>query len=136
MRKRYSKEKKRSGGIPTDSFSDIAFLLIIYFLVATTLVKVNSITADLPSGEKSAQTESDKTPIVNLRGAEIFLNDKKLTIELLEERLAALELASKEPKDRVIMLESAKGTPYENYFQALAAISANGGVVALVEEDK
>ena len=99
-------------------------------------MKVNTITADLPSGEKSAQTESDKTPIVNLRGAEIFLNDKKLTIALLEERLAALELASKEPKDRVIMLESAKGTPYENYFQALAAISANGGVVAIVEEEK
>ena len=137
MSKRYSKEKKhRTGGIPTDSFSDIAFLLIIYFLVATSLVKVNTITADLPSGEKSAQTESDKTPIVNLRGAEIFLNDKKLTIALLEERLAALELASKEPKDRVIMLESAKGTPYENYFQALAAISANGGVVAIVEEEK
>ena len=137
MRRKFGKDKRREGGgIPTDSFSDIAFLLIIYFLVATTLVKVNTITADLPSGEKSAQTESDKTPIVNLRGAEIFLNDKKLTIELLEERLAALELASKEPKDRVIMLESAKGTPYENYFQALAAISANGGVVAIVEEEK
>ena len=133
MRK-HSKEKKRGGGIPTDSFSDIAFLLIIYFLVATTLVKVSAVTADLPSGEKSAQTESDKTPIVNLRGAEIFLNDKKMTMDGLEERLAALELASKDPGDRVIMLESAKGTPYGNYFQALAAISANGGVVAIVED--
>ena len=34
------------------------------------------------------------------------------------------------------MLESAKGTPYENYFQALASISANDGVVAIVEEDE
>ncbi|QTN33090.1 biopolymer transporter ExbD [Akkermansiaceae bacterium] len=135
MRKKYSKEKKhRSGEIPTGSFSDIAFLLIIYFLVATTLVKVKTITADLPSGEKSAQTESEKTPIVNLRGAEIFLNDKKLTMDELEDRLAALELGAKEPSDRVVMLESAKGTPYGNYFQALAAISANEGVVAIVEE--
>ena len=48
-RKRHSKEKKnRDMSIPTDSFSDIAFLLIIYFLVATTLIKVNSISADLP----------------------------------------------------------------------------------------
>ena len=136
MRKRYSREKKhRSGEIPTGSFSDIAFLLIIYFLVATTLVKVKTITADLPSGEKAAQTESDKTPIVNLRGSEIFLNDKKMDMEMLDARLAALELAEKEPGDRVIMLESAKGTPYQNYFQALATISANDGVVAIVEED-
>lgn len=136
-RKRYSREKKhRSGEIPTGSFSDIAFLLIIYFLVATTLVKVKTITADLPSGEKSSETQSDKTPIVNLRGEEVFFNDKKVEMKLLNERLAALDLGEKEPGDRVIMLESAKGTPYENYFQALATISANDGVVAIVEEDE
>lgn len=136
-RKRYSKEKKhRSGEIPTGSFSDIAFLLIIYFLVATTLVKVKTIAADLPSGEKSSQTQSDKTPIVNLRGSEIFFNDKKVSIDLLNERLSDLKLGEKVPSKRVIMLESTKGTPYENYFQVLAGISANQGVVAIVEDDK
>jgi biopolymer transport protein ExbD len=137
MPRRQKQEKKhRSGSIPTDSFSDIAFLLIIYFLVATTLIKVKSVTADLPAGEKSTQAQSDKTPIINLRGAEIFFNDKKTSIAELEERLAALELAKQEGEKRVIMLESAQGTPYENYFQALAAISAHDGVVAIVENEK
>jgi biopolymer transport protein ExbD len=134
--KRSKQEKKhRSGEIPTGSFSDIAFLLIIYFLVATTLVKVKSITADLPAGEKSTQAQSDKTPIINLRGAEVFFNDKRMEMPELNERLAALDLPNKDGEKRVIMLESAKGTPYENYFQALAAISANGGVVAIVEDE-
>ena len=137
MRKKYSREKKhRSGEIPTGSFSDIAFLLIIYFLVATTLVKVKSITADLPSGEKATQQQSDKTPIINLRGDEIRFNDKRMDIAELNDRLAALGLAEKEGDKKVILLESAGGTLYDNYFQALAAISANGGVVALVEEDE
>ena len=136
-RKRYSREKKhRSGEIPTGSFSDIAFLLIIYFLVVTTLVKVSSITADLPSGEKTNQPQSDKTPIVNVRGQEYFLNDKKVSVEGLNDRLASLELAEKEAGKRVVLLEAAKGTPYNNYFQALAAISKNGGVVAPVQEDE
>jgi biopolymer transport protein ExbD len=136
MRKRYSREKKhRSGEIPTGSFSDIAFLLIIYFLVATTLVKVWTITADLPSGEKATQSQPEKTPIVNLRGSEIFFNDKKMNMAALNERLAALNLSDREPEKRVIMLESAKGTPYEHYFQALAAISENDGVVAIVEDE-
>ncbi len=135
MKRRKQEKKHRDGTIPTDSFSDIAFLLIVYFLVATTLVKVKSITADLPAGEKSTQAQSDKTPIVNLRGPEIFFNDKRVEIPELNERLAALELHDKEGEKRVIMLESAKGTPYENYFQALATISANGGVVAIVEEE-
>lgn len=136
MRKRSRGEKRhREGEIPTGSFSDIAFLLIIYFLVATTLLKVKTITADMPAGEKSAQSQSDKTPIVNLRGEEIFLNDKPVDIVGLNERLAALELFNKESKDRVIMLESASGTAYGNYYQAMASISANGGVIALVKED-
>lgn len=134
--KRSKQEKKhRNGTIPTDSFSDIAFLLIVYFLVATTLVKVKSITADLPAGEKSTQAQSEKTPIINLRGAEVFFNDKRMEMPELNERLAALDLPNQDGEKRVIMLESAKGTPYENYFQALAAISANGGVVAIVEEE-
>jgi biopolymer transport protein ExbD len=135
--KRSKQEKKhRNGTIPTDSFSDIAFLLIIYFLVATTLVKVKSITADLPAGEKSTSAQSDKTPTINLRGSEIFFDDKPLDLEALNVRLAALDLAKLEPDKRVVLLESAAGTPYQNYFQALAAISANGGVVALVEDTK
>ncbi len=137
MRNKDSKgKKKRVGAIPTDSFSDIAFLLIVYFMVATTLLKVKSITADLPSGEKAAQAQSEKTPIVNLRGAEIFFNDKPVEMDDLNARLAALELAQKQNAQRVIMLESARGTPYENYFKALAAISSNGGVVAIVEAEE
>ena len=136
MPRRLKSEKKhRSGEIPTDSFSDIAFLLIIYFLVATTLVKVKSITADLPAGEKSTQAQSEKTPIINLRGAEVFFNDKRMEMAELNQRLAALDLPGKEGDKRVIMLESAKGTPYQSYFEALAAISANGGVVAIVEDE-
>jgi len=130
------KEKDRSMRIPTDSFSDIAFLLIIYFLVATSLIKVKSITADLPSGEKQAQAQIEKTPVVNLRGNEIFFNDKPVTIAELEARLAALDLRAQESSKRVVMLESTRDTSYEAYFQALAAVSANGGVVALVEEGK
>ena len=137
MRNRYTREKKhRTGEIPTGSFSDIAFLLIIYFLVATTLVKVSGITADLPSGEKTTQTQTEKTPTVNLRSGEIFFNDKKVELEILSERLAALDLANQEGKKRVIMLEADNGTSYENYYQALATISANGGIIAPVESEE
>jgi biopolymer transport protein ExbD len=134
-RRREHEKRHRTGEIPTGSFSDIAFLLIIYFLVATTLVKVKSITADLPSGEKQAQAQLDKTPIVNLRGSDIYFSDRKVTVENLNDRLAALELSRQPPDKRVIMLESTSTTSYNSYYQVLAAISANGGVVAIVEEE-
>jgi biopolymer transport protein ExbD len=134
--KRRGEKKHQVGTIPTDSFSDIAFLLIIYFLVATSLVRVQSITADMPSGEKATQTQPEKTPIVNLRGGQVFFNDAAVTLEALDEKLVDLDLPSRQPEKRVIMLESAAGTPYDMYFQALAAISARGGVVALVDGEE
>ena len=136
IRRKHKKKKDRDVEIPTGSFSDIAFLLIIFFILSTSLVKVKSIAADLPTGEKQAEAQSDKTPIVNLRGNEVFFNDKPVTVENLDARLAALELAKQEPGKRVIMLESTKATAYELYFQVLAAISAHGGVVAIVESEK
>ncbi len=134
-RKKQEKQH-RTGEIPTGSFSDIAFLLIIYFLVATTLVKVKSVTADLPTGEKQAQAQVSETPEVNVRGERIFFSGKEVTLENLNARLAALKLGEQPPADRVVMLESTNDTPYEVYFQALAAISANNGVVAIVEADE
>ena len=138
MRQKGQKRKKsqRDGEIPTNSFSDIAFLLIIYFLVATTLVKVKTITAEMPTGEKNAESQSDKTPTINLRAGDIHFNDKKIDIEELNIKLAELDLQAKDPSKRVILLESVDGTPYQDYFQALATISAHGGVVAIVEEDE
>lgn len=129
-------KKHRTGEIPTGSFADIAFLMIIYFLVATTLVKVKSITADLPTGEKQADAQIDKTPTLNLRDEEMLFNDNAVTLVELNDRLAALKLPDQEPGKRIIMLEATDETPYEVYFHALAAISANGGVVALVEEEE
>lgn len=135
MKRNRQEKKHRSGEIPTGSFSDIAFLLIIYFLVATTLVKVKTISADLPSGQKSPQAQTDKIPVVKLNGSQILFNDDVVDLPGLEGRLAVLELHEAEGQKKVIMLDSTRTTPYENYFHALAAISANGGIVALVEEE-
>ena len=139
LRHRRKQEKKhRSGEIPVGSFSDIAFLLIIYFLLATTLVKIYSITADLPTGEKQDQTQDDATPSIVLRGDDVFFNDGKrdrfVTIDELDAMLSGLYLEQKPAEKRVVMLEATDQTPYGIYFRALETISANGGVVALVEE--
>jgi biopolymer transport protein ExbD len=138
MFKRRKKKAKshREINIPTGSFSDIAFLLILYFMVATTLVRTKSITADLPTGEKQSEAQVDETPVVNLRGPDIYFSDKKVSLENLNARLAALKLSEQDPEQRVIMLESTNVTGYETYYQALAAISAHGGVVAIVEEEE
>ena len=98
------------------------------------MMKLKGITADLPSGEKAEQAQSSKTPIVNLRGDQIFFNDKPVSIQELEARLAVLNLGEAQGNAKVIMLESTRDTPYQSYYEAMAAISEHGGVIAIVEE--
>lgn len=137
-RSRKRAKKERDGEIPVGSFSDIAFLLIVYFMVATTLVKVKAIQADIPSGESSSSesSESDDTPTIALINGQIKFKENNVTLEVLNERLEALKLNEKEGDKKVILLESSPDTPYSLYFKALAAISSNGGVVAIVEEEE
>ena len=104
--------------------------------MATTLVKVKSVTADMPTGEATQSAAKDDTPTINLIGNEIRFKDKPVSLDILNERLAALNLREKEGDKRVIMLEATRETPYEVYFKALAAISSNGGIVALIENEE
>ena len=60
--------KKRDDSVPVDAFSDIAFLIIIFFLVATTLSKTKGFDTEIPSskdGEGEAQAE---VPSIELQG--------------------------------------------------------------------
>jgi biopolymer transport protein ExbD len=54
---------------------------------------------------------------------------------VLRDRLLDLRLGSKQGEERIVLLEAAGKTDYQTYYEAMAAISAAGGVVAIVQED-
>ena len=135
-RRKKKVKKKREGEIQVGSFSDIAFLLIVYFMVATTLVKLKGVPVDMPSGQESNAPSESKTPTVLLKGEEIYFKDKPHTYDELVAKLDALKLAESEGEDKVIMLESTAETPYSHYYKVLATISKKGGIIALVESEE
>jgi biopolymer transport protein ExbD len=123
--------------IPTDSVSDIAFLLIIFFILTTTLSKLSGFTAELPSADpsqKQAAATETKTPGVQLAGGKLLFNEQEVSLAALRDRLLDLQLASKQGQEKVVMLEAAGKVDYQTYYAAMAAIAAAGGVVAIVEE--
>jgi biopolymer transport protein ExbD len=134
-RKDKKAKKTREGEISVGSFSDIAFLLIIYFIVATTLVKVKGVPVDMPSGQESSGKSENKTPTVMIKGDEIYFKDKPHTFDELMDKLDALKLEEAEGEDKVIMLESTAETSYGAYYRVMAAISKKGGIIALVESE-
>lgn len=131
------RREKREPDIPTDSVSDIAFLLIIFFILTTTLAKLTGFQSELPSADASQRQAQNqpKTPGVQLANGKLLFNEQEVTPQVLRERLLDLRLGSRQGEDKVVMLEAAGKVDYQTYFETMAAITTAGGVVAIVEEE-
>ncbi len=120
--------------MPVSSFSDIAFLLIIFFILTTTFNQATGFLADIPAGAKGEAQE--KTVSVALHDDKISLNDENVDILTLRRRLREMKLHEKEGDARMILLTAAGAVTYQDYFEAMAAISAAGGMVVIEREEE
>ena len=129
------RKQRRATEIPVSSFSDIAFLLIIFFILATTLVQITGVITEIPSGEKAEAQQKDESPNVQLQGKKIFFNEDRVDMKQFRQRLAKLNLHKKTGDDKVILLEASGNVTYQDYFDVMASISAAGGVTAILQEE-
>ena len=131
------KKKKIAGeDIPVASFSDIAFLLIIFFILVTSLHKDEGFITEIPAGEKS-EAKSEKNTTIAIRNDKLFINDKDVSTKELYRELKELKLGEKKTEDeKMVMLEAIGNVSYQNYYAAMSAISSAGGIVAIVKEDE
>lgn len=122
--------------LPVSSFSDIAFLLIIFFILVTSLEQFAGFQASLPAGDQSAeQVDAEEMPTVKVHDSRITLNEETVSAEQLFQRLAAMNLAERaSDEDRIVIIEASGRVPYQVYYEVMAAISGAGGVIAIVQE--
>lgn len=130
------RRKRREVDVPVAAFSDIAFQLIIFFIVAATLVQITGTLTEIPSGEKAQAKEEKETPTVKLQGDRVLFNDKHVEMNDLRRRLADLKLHQKTDDEKVVLLEASGNVTYQTYFDVMASISAAGGVTAILQEEK
>ena len=121
--------------MPTSSFSDIAFLLIIYFLIATTLQSMRGFVTDLPAGEKS-QTKTEQATSITIVDGYINVNDDRVTADEMRRRLRELKLREKSGDQKVVLLEAIGDADYQTYYDVMAAISEAGGAIGIVRQAK
>ena len=112
--------------MPVAAFSDIAFQLIIFFIVAATLVQITGTVTEIPSGEKAQNKEEKETATVKLRNDRVLFNDKHVEMPELRRRLADLNLHQKTDDQKVVLLEASGDVTYQAYFDVMASISAAG----------
>jgi len=130
-----AREKQRFGieDLPVASFSDLAFLLIIFFILTTTLVATRGFLTEFPAGERSEKQEK-KATTVSLRDGRISFNGAEMDLPKLAHELAALKLHDRTGDDKVVVLEASGRVEYQNYFEVMATITQSGGTLCIVRE--
>ena len=135
--------KKRQGDVEPDltSFSDIANLLIIFFILTTTLARPWGRTVDMPSAATppQEQREQSDTPTVNLMRDRITIaeggdGEKEVTMNELRQFLWKKNFPKMDDKHKSVSVETSDDVPYERYYQVVTAIAAAGGVVAILTD--
>jgi biopolymer transport protein ExbD len=135
MGKRRPRRRMGCDEIPVSSFADIAFLLIIFFILATTLVKTQGFHTEFPQGEKSEEPPK-KTTTIQLHHDKMTLNDEPVDLPKLRAALAELKLHTRTGDDKVVLLEATGKVGYQRYFEVMAAVTRAGGTLCIVREEE
>lgn len=119
------------------AMSDVAFLLIIFFIVTSSFSHARKLPLELP-GEKTADVQSQKPsppPSVRVAATRVFLNDRPLELWQVTADLRTLLLDKPQPKDRVVILRAEDKVPMERVVEVMDAIRSADAVVGFLELD-
>jgi len=124
------REDREGGEIPTAGMADIAFLLLIFFLVTTTINVDTGIGMTLPPKLQDQQPPPVKDRnmfkiLVNAQG-ELLVEEEQANINQLRDRVKKHVTnygnepdLSESPSDAVISIKTDAQTPYDTYIKVL-----------------
>ena len=121
-----SKETSEAESLNITPLIDVVFLLIIFFLVATSFQRIQrELEVDLPSAKTAATVSTDIQPIAVTvsKDGTITMAEKEVLLEDLPERLRAAVASARKP--RVFVRGDAK-TFHENIIDVLSACQEAG----------
>ena len=125
--------RKAEPDIPVVSMSDIAFLLIIFFLVTTNFIKESHIKLKLPKAETGEDEDKIQINVAMDQDGELWLNGTP-TVSLKVE-LGKL-LGDKKGDERKVFFKCHKGILNEVFMAAIEEINEAGGLLVLKTDEK
>ena len=103
------------------SMTDIVFLLLIFFMIASTLVTTNAIDILLPKA--SGKTENKKSVAVSIKkDLTYYIDQKRVGVSVLENELLAALSSEEKP---TIVLRAEKSVPVENVVKVMDIANRN-----------
>jgi biopolymer transport protein ExbD len=117
------------------AFSDLAFLLIIFFILTTTLEQFTGTRLDIPAGVEKEDQEKAEQLTINVARDTIHIGEegRLVTLEGLKQALADARLSDRAPNERVVLVDTREDVPFDRYYKVVTLIANSGGVMGLVK---
>lgn len=129
-----NKKKKDEVEIPSSSLADIAFLLLVFFLVCTTIDVDKGLDLTLPPADDTDVVEINRKNITNLlindAGA-ILLDNQPIEVRDISGKVREMLL---ENDKLIVSLKTTEGTRYEVYIQVLDQLKRSGATRISIAE--
>ena len=122
---------------PGCASSDIAFTLIIFFLVCAAVQPETGVPQALPKTEAKAEKRDQSQNLeVSITPSSIVLNGSPLQLPEFATRIAAELKQKSREADRIVVVKSSPDTPYPKWMQVSQVIDQAGGILTLELESK
>jgi biopolymer transport protein ExbD len=106
------RKAKATSDIPSSSLADMAFLLLIFFMVTTTFPQERPMRMPWPEAEATEKLDEARKNILNIfvtQQGQIFINDRLTPIDQVSNVIAPLYV---ENRRLLISLRADRNTPY------------------------
>jgi biopolymer transport protein ExbD len=123
---------------PAAASSDIAFNLIVFFLVCASNTPHTGHPQAIPRSEQQQKEKSAARNVeVSIAPTRVLVNADPVDVRQLAGKISGLLAGKTSTSDRVVLVRSNGDTSYERWIEITRQIERGGGIVTLqLEEEK
>lgn len=117
---------------PASAATDIAFILIIFFLVCASVQPDTGRSQTIPrSEEQQDKSRQSRNIEVSMSPGAVVVNGNVVAIEDVQAKLKSLLAGRQREADRIVVVKSAPATTYDRWITVTGQIEEAGGIITL-----
>jgi biopolymer transport protein ExbD len=122
---------------PAVLLTDLAFNLVIFFVVCASTDPESGRRQDIPRGTKdpAAAAQTTQNVEVVLTRTTVAINGAVTPLDGLAAKLRPMLAGKTRPEERMVVVKSGRDTPYQHWILVTSLIEQAGGIVALQLEE-
>ena len=121
---------------PSSSMNDIAFILIVFFLVCASVEPEDGRSQTIPSSEKNEEQNNAQSIEVGITPSTVTINGTPYQKEQFQEKISQLLIQKETESERIVVVKSQADVSYKDWIAMTEIVEKSGGIVTLLLEEE